>query len=129
MAKQFPWAQAVGVDLVPCPIPPEGLPPNCHFEVHDINSGLSKFEKQFDMVHIRFVGSYLKDAPQRIKDVNSCLKPGGIVVWIEGDNSLFFTERFKYIHSTTDSNPGASCAQRPFTGEKGSHFIALSELC
>lgn len=114
MAKQFPWARVVGVDLAPCSIPPKELPVNCHFEIHDINSGLSKFESQFDMVHVRFVGTYLKDVPQRIKDINSCLKPGGIVVWIEGDTSMFFTEHFKYIPPTINSDFEASRVQRPF---------------
>lgn len=33
MAKEFPHASVVGVDLAPCPVEQESLPPNCRFEV------------------------------------------------------------------------------------------------
>jgi hypothetical protein len=33
MAKEFPAASVIGVDLAPCPVEQESLPPNCRFEV------------------------------------------------------------------------------------------------
>ncbi|CAG8733878.1 2591_t:CDS:2, partial [Acaulospora colombiana] len=115
MAKQFPWAEVVGVDLAPCPIATESLPPNCRFEVDDINLGLTHFENQFDVVHLRFVAGGMKNFAQRMKDVHSCLKPGGIVLWIEMDYSLYFTEEFKYLPFATDTNPDDSWQQRIVT--------------
>ncbi|CAG8690089.1 7659_t:CDS:2, partial [Acaulospora colombiana] len=105
MAKQFPQAEVVGVDLAPCPIPTERRPKNVHFEVHDINTGLSRFEGQFDMVHLRFVGSGLKDFAQKMKDVHSCLKPGGIVLWVDADFELYSTDRFEKLVPATDVTP------------------------
>ncbi|PVG02071.1 S-adenosyl-L-methionine-dependent methyltransferase [Serendipita vermifera] len=112
MAKQFPWAEVVGVDLAPCPIATENLPPNCRFEVDDINLGLSHFEGHFDVIHLRFVAGGMKNFAQRMKDVHSCLKPGGIVLWIEMDYSLYFTEEFKYLPFATDTDPEHSWQQR-----------------
>jgi hypothetical protein len=39
MAREFPHAQVLGVDLAPVPAEPETLPDNCRFEVDDINLG------------------------------------------------------------------------------------------
>ncbi|PVG02066.1 S-adenosyl-L-methionine-dependent methyltransferase [Serendipita vermifera] len=112
MAKQFPWVQLTGLDLAPCPIPPKDLPTNCQFKVHDINTGLSQFENQFDMIHIRFVGCYLKDIVQRMKEIHACLKPGGIVLWIEYDFKIYGTEQIKYIYPATGDNPDGSWVSR-----------------
>jgi hypothetical protein len=120
MAKQFPWAQVVGVDLAPCPIASEELPPNCRFEVDNINLGLGHFENQFDVVHLRFVAGGMKDFAQRMKDVHSCLKPGGIVLWIEVDYALYFTEEFKYMPFPTEADPDVSWQQRPLAGQEPS---------
>lgn len=117
MAKEFPHATVVGVDLSPCPIEPEGLPPNCRFEVDDINFGLTHFRDKFDVIHLRFVAGGLKDFPQRMKDIHSCLKPGGIVLWIEVEYDLYFGESFSYIAPGTDSYPEGSWMQRPMAGE------------
>ena len=55
MALEFPHAQVVAVDLAPSPI--DDPPPNCTFELDDINQGLLHFYGQFDVVHMRTVGS------------------------------------------------------------------------
>ncbi|CAG7847886.1 SubName: Full=Uncharacterized protein {ECO:0000313/EMBL:CCA74809.1} [Serendipita indica DSM 11827] len=113
MAYEFPHAEVVGIDLAQVPLDAESLPPNCRFEVDNINMGLSHFESQFDVVHVRFVGSGLKDFPQRMKDIHACLKPGGIVLWLDVDYDVYFTEEFSYIPSATDTNPEGSWMQRP----------------
>lgn len=85
MAREFPHAEVVGVDLAPVPIDPETLPPNCRFEIDDINLGLDHLKDTFDVVHVRFVGSGLKDFKKTMDDASRCLKPGGIALWIEAD--------------------------------------------
>ena len=47
--------EIIGLDLVP--IQPRSVPPNCRFEVYDINDGLPFPDKTFDVVHMRFVHS------------------------------------------------------------------------
>jgi hypothetical protein len=117
MAKEFPWARVVGLDLAPCPIGKHEIPVNCHFEVGDINLGLSQFEGQFDVVHIRLVGGGLKNLAQTRKDIISCLKPGGIALWGEAEISLSFTEEFKYVPPASELSPEGSWVQRPIAGE------------
>ena len=55
MALEFPHARVVAVDLAPSVI--DDPPPNCTFELDDINQGLSHFYGQFDVVHMRTIGS------------------------------------------------------------------------
>ena len=55
MALEFPHARVVAVDLAPSVI--DDPPPNCTFELDDINQGLSHFYGQFDVVHMRTVGA------------------------------------------------------------------------
>jgi hypothetical protein len=64
MAREFPHAQVIGVDLAPVPLEPVTLPDNCRFEVSDINLGLDHFAGQIDLCHLRLgklgnVTSYL----------------------------------------------------------------------
>jgi len=117
MAKEFPWADVVGVDLALCPLEEENLPPNCRFEVDDINLGLAHFENRFDVIHLRFVGSGLKNFSQRLKDVHLCLRPGGVVLWVDVDYTLYFTAEFKYLPFAIDlDDDTGSWMQRPLAG-------------
>ncbi|KIM31829.1 hypothetical protein M408DRAFT_21038 [Serendipita vermifera MAFF 305830] len=52
VANQFPQAQVIGIDIAPNL--QKTSPPNCRFELWDINKGLSPFYGQFDLVHMRF---------------------------------------------------------------------------
>jgi hypothetical protein len=62
MAREFPDANVVAVDLVPIPIEPEKLPPNFQMEIDDINFGLPHFVDRFSVVHLRCVFGGLKGA-------------------------------------------------------------------
>jgi hypothetical protein len=64
MARAFPSARVVGLDLVPIPLEPEKLPINFEMVVGDINTELPRFQGQFDLVYMRFIfvgvtGQYL----------------------------------------------------------------------
>ncbi|KAG8814263.1 hypothetical protein FRC17_001235 [Serendipita sp. 399] len=112
MSLEYPHASILGVDLAPVPVDGGALPPNCRFEIDDINLGLSQFHGQFDVVHIRFVGSGLKNFEDRMRDVHACLKPGGIVLWIDADFDVYSTERFGYRPPAADDHSGSSWPQR-----------------
>ncbi|KIM24059.1 hypothetical protein M408DRAFT_331978 [Serendipita vermifera MAFF 305830] len=129
MAKEFPWADVVGVDLALCPLEPENVPPNCRFEMDNLNLGLSHYENQFDVVHLRFVGSGLKDFPQRMKDVHATLKPGGVVLWVDVDYSLYFTPEFRYIPFALDANdPVGAWGQRSLAEMRRACTIVGSDI-
>jgi len=56
MARDFPHATVIGVDLAPCSLYSESAPENCHFELDNVDLGLSHYFDQFDLVHARGVG-------------------------------------------------------------------------
>lgn len=102
MAREYPDAEVVGVDLAPTPgtlsfdflvicipmtstVDLESIPSNCHFEVDNIELGLNHFQNQFDVVHARLIAAGLKDFKKCKHDIEMCVKPGGIMLWLDGD--------------------------------------------
>jgi hypothetical protein len=116
MAREFPDADVLGVDLAPVPTEPENLPDNCRFEVDDINLGLDHFKGQYDLIHIRLVGSGLKDIHKSMLDVEKCLKPGGLALWLDIDYDLYSGDRFGYKPVASELNPPGAWLQRPIYG-------------
>ena len=58
MAREYPNASIVALDLAPAPVDLENIPPNCRFEIDDINLGLSHYHSDpFDVIHARCIGS------------------------------------------------------------------------
>src|SRR4051812_37332354 len=88
MAKQFPHASVLGIDIVPVPLKPELLTSNIRFEMDDVNSGLPHYAGRFDLVHMRMVGGGLPEYSEAITTAARCLKPGGVLVVIELDTLL-----------------------------------------
>ncbi|KAM5384601.1 hypothetical protein ACJZ2D_001346 [Fusarium nematophilum] len=58
-ADMFPSADVLGVDL--SPIQPNFVPPNCRFEVDDINQEWTYPEDKFDLVHLRGLTGCIPD--------------------------------------------------------------------
>lgn len=85
MAKKFRHCQTLGIDLVLREFDEDQKLPNLSFEVHDVNHGLDKFHSQFDLIHVRLLQAGTKDFVRFQHDVDACLKPGGMVVFIDGD--------------------------------------------
>jgi len=117
MATEFPHCEVVGVDLAPVPLPPESLPPNCRFEMDDINLGLFHLRDQFDVVLARAIGLGVKDFQKTLADVQACLKPGGILIWIDADYDLYSGWPAAYRPFWTNSNLNGSYMQRVLYGE------------
>ncbi|CCA67627.1 hypothetical protein PIIN_01455 [Serendipita indica DSM 11827] len=94
MAKEYPNASVVALDLAPVPLDPEKLPPNCRFVVEDINLGLSHYhgESGFDVIHARCIGSGINNYAAMMQDVEACLKPGGLVIFIDGDMRIYMED-------------------------------------
>ncbi|WZH46858.1 S-adenosyl-L-methionine-dependent methyltransferase [Fusarium acuminatum] len=78
MADMHPSAEVVGVDL--SPIQPNFIPPNCRFEVDDINKDWTFPENIFDFIHIRYMTGTVPSWPELLKTAQRHVKPGG---WIE----------------------------------------------
>ncbi|KAM5344006.1 hypothetical protein ACJ41O_012543 [Fusarium nematophilum] len=77
-ADLHPSAEVIGVDL--SPIQPNFIPPNCRFEVDDINKEWTFPESKFDLIHIRYMTGTVPDWPELLKKAQRYLKPGG---WVE----------------------------------------------
>ncbi|KAH6877223.1 S-adenosyl-L-methionine-dependent methyltransferase [Thelonectria olida] len=80
-ADEHPSADVVGVDL--SPIQPSFVPPNCKFEVDDINKDWTYPENKFDLVHIRAMTGCIPDWPEFHKKAFKHVKPGGYVEHVE----------------------------------------------
>ncbi|KAG8761654.1 hypothetical protein FRC14_000038 [Serendipita sp. 396] len=85
MAREYPHASVVGVDLAPTPVEADSTPPNCRFELDDVNMGLSHFYDSFDVVHARLISSGIKDYRKMMEEAERCLKPGGVVIFVDYD--------------------------------------------
>ncbi|KZT61170.1 S-adenosyl-L-methionine-dependent methyltransferase [Calocera cornea HHB12733] len=86
IALRWPKARVLGVDLGPKLRP---TPPNCSLEVHDINSGLSQWNGQFDYVHTRLISSGIHDYPLMLSRILPLLRPGGLLDLSEWDFRIY----------------------------------------
>ncbi|KAG9094458.1 hypothetical protein FRC06_010792 [Ceratobasidium sp. 370] len=116
MAREFPHAQAIGIDLAPSS--PVDVPSNVKFETRDINQETSEYYGKFDMIQARSVTmgvsdpgykvgakltlrvAQIADYPVFLESVWRYLKPGGIFMILDGFSLLY----------DTDFNPSMSSA-------------------
>lgn len=60
-------------------------PPNCRFEVYDMNNDLSHYKGEFDVVHMRMVSVGIQDGLAYFHRLPDLLRPGGILLVIDGN--------------------------------------------
>ncbi|KAF4125428.1 23S rRNA U2552 (ribose-2'-O)-methylase RlmE/FtsJ [Geosmithia morbida] len=78
VADKYPGAQVVGVDIAPTQL--EWVPPNCSFELDDIEQPWTWKENSADFIFSRDLITAIRDFPKLIDQCYKHLKPGG---WIE----------------------------------------------
>ncbi|GAP85041.2 putative methyltransferase domain-containing protein [Rosellinia necatrix] len=76
-AIQHPASDVLGTDL--SPIQPEYVPPNCRFEIDDVDDEWM-FSTKFDYIHARHMVGSISDFPKFFGVVYDNLTPGG---WVE----------------------------------------------
>ncbi|KAI0397537.1 methyltransferase domain-containing protein [Xylariaceae sp. FL0594] len=76
-ALQHPGSSVLGTDL--SPIQPEFVPPNCRFEIDDIEDEWV-FSERFDYIHGRHMVGSISDFPALFAAIHENLNPGG---WLE----------------------------------------------
>ncbi|PVG04451.1 S-adenosyl-L-methionine-dependent methyltransferase [Serendipita vermifera] len=112
MAERFPHCEVIGIDLAPVPIDADTVPSNCRFEIDDINLGLAHYQDHFDLVHARVISAGFKDFKKAKQDIERCLKPGGMVVWIDGDYHFSGEDPETYVPLASEVNPEGSWMAR-----------------
>jgi hypothetical protein len=105
MADTYPSAQIVGTDL--SPIQPSFVPPNCHFEIEDLNSTWTYPENHFDFIHIRELFGCVSDWDDFFAQAFAHTKPGGYVeimehsVWPVSDDGTVNDQSFLTLWGRT----------------------------
>ncbi|KAE9373651.1 S-adenosyl-L-methionine-dependent methyltransferase [Stipitochalara longipes BDJ] len=101
-ADEHPESQVLGVDL--SPIQPSFLPPNCAFEVDDIEEPWT-YKFKSDFLHLGFMLGSLSDWPKCFRQCFEGLNPGG---WIE-------IQDFNPLIQDNDNSFPPNCAVRKWT--------------
>ncbi|PVG04206.1 S-adenosyl-L-methionine-dependent methyltransferase [Serendipita vermifera] len=112
MSKRYPHCDIVGIDLAPVPVEVDKIPSNCHFEIDDVTLGLGHLHGQLDLAFVRAISMGIKEADKTFNDVALCLKPGGLVIWMEGDYDFYTDLPLRYKPFISDADPSGSCMVR-----------------
>ncbi|KAG8920211.1 hypothetical protein FRC00_010330, partial [Tulasnella sp. 408] len=105
MAKAFPDAEVVGMDLVP--VKSSSIPPsNCRFEVGNADTDLAQMydAQSFNVIHARSMMQGIKDLPSFFQNVWRMLRPGGVFINMDGRLTTYDEER-QEIKYTEEGQP------------------------
>ncbi|PMD51117.1 S-adenosyl-L-methionine-dependent methyltransferase [Hyaloscypha bicolor E] len=81
-ADEHPSAEVLGVDLAP--IQPEFVPPNCKFEIDDIDEDFT-YRRPFEFIHCPYMAYIVKDWPRLISQAYQHTAPGGFFEFTDFD--------------------------------------------
>ncbi|KAL3426424.1 methyltransferase domain-containing protein [Phlyctema vagabunda] len=101
-ADEHPESQVIGVDL--SPIQPSFVPPNCAFEIDDIEEPWT-YKFKFDFINLRMMVGTVRNWPRCFKQCYDNLNPGG---WIE-------IKDIKFPVEDNDNSFPENCAIRKWT--------------
>jgi len=88
MAREFPHAEVVGIDLAP--VRPNSLiPANCRFEIDDANLGFAHYRGCFEIVHARAIGGGIRDYSDLLVELANAVRPGGMLLFADGEMQLY----------------------------------------
>jgi len=86
-ADRYPTAIVYGIDL--SPIQPSWSPPNCRFDIDDIESDWVYQKDTFDLVHGRHMLGSIRDWDRYFSQAFEHVKPGGYIESKEGVLEIF----------------------------------------
>ena len=75
MADRYATAEVIGVDIAACQ--PDWVPPNCVFEIDDIEAQWLYKPDHFDFIHVREMLLAVRDWDRLIRQAYEHLAPGG----------------------------------------------------
>ncbi|KAF8339182.1 S-adenosyl-L-methionine-dependent methyltransferase [Cantharellus anzutake] len=104
MALKFPHVHVIGVDLAPRTNIPE-QPPNLRLEFDDANLGFPHYHGCFDVIHCRSIVTVgIHDRDQFFQEMERCLRPGGIIIVIDGEMPTLNHNRQRIPPAPMDGN-------------------------
>ena len=99
MADANPAATVMGVDIAP--VQPQWVPPNCSFELDDVENEWLYKDESFDFIHGRELLLAIRNWPNLLRQAFRTLKPGGYlelaatVAAVGCDDGTFSMEKAK----------------------------------
>lgn len=75
MAEKYPGSEVIGMDTAV--VQPTYVPPNCIFEVDDVENEWLYQRNSFDFIHCREIVMAVRDWPRLMSQAYDTLKPGG----------------------------------------------------
>ncbi|KAG8830082.1 hypothetical protein FRC17_005476 [Serendipita sp. 399] len=112
IGRRYPNINIVGVDLAPYPLDPDKTVQHCHFELDNIDLGLSHFFDQFDLVHARCIELGLSDYKKLIEEAIFCLRPGGLLILAEIEWQIYEEDMQTPVSPASEQQPDGSWVQR-----------------
>ncbi|KAK4118906.1 S-adenosyl-L-methionine-dependent methyltransferase [Parathielavia appendiculata] len=95
-AEENPESEVLGTDL--SPIQPAYLPPNCRFEIDDVDDDWA-YSHRFDYIHGRYLLPFIKkDWNHYFKTIYDNLNPGG---WAECQETIIYFQSIDGSHEGT----------------------------
>ncbi|KAG8877762.1 hypothetical protein FRB97_003134 [Tulasnella sp. 331] len=86
VAEEFPKAVVIGVDLAP--IQPREVPPNCSFELFDLDGQQLPYpDCYFDVIHVRSVYTGIRNYPLFLRECARVLRKNGLIILAEADTT------------------------------------------
>ncbi|KAK1706775.1 TAM domain methyltransferase [Colletotrichum acutatum] len=79
-AEEHPESEVIGVDI--SPVQPDFMPPNCSFEIDDLEKPWT-WSKQFDFIFSRTLSGSILDPAKLVDSIYNQLEPGG---WFEAQD-------------------------------------------
>ncbi|KAG8973076.1 hypothetical protein FRB90_010011, partial [Tulasnella sp. 427] len=113
MARRYPHADVLGLDLAPPLVAIDAIPQNCRFELDDANLSLSHYANTFDLVHVRAADSGIKDFHAFLYNLAEVLRPGGVLILGSGDPQ-FYSEKVEPLPIVSEGEPGFRWMQKIF---------------
>ena len=89
MSEKFPSAEVIGMDTAV--VQPTDVPPNCVFEVDDVENEWLYEQNSYDFIHARELVMAVRSWPRLMRQAYDTLKPGGYVQ-ISGSYPLFTSD-------------------------------------
>lgn len=75
MADAYPSAEILGLDIAP--VQPEWVPPNCRFQIDDVEMPWTLEHNNYDLIHARDLLLSIRDWPRLVNQAFDHILPGG----------------------------------------------------